>query len=94
MHDIASAPTTPLRRTPAAIDKSAYKRKANKSNRPGTADSNTGLLLKVTQQEAGTSTADALSDVYKHYRHSLNSLTDILDRVCFFVLYRFKNIYL
>ncbi|PIL31509.1 hypothetical protein GSI_06211 [Ganoderma sinense ZZ0214-1] len=48
--------------------------KSKKTKRPGTSESAKPLIANDSFLEAGS------SSVYMHYRHSLNSLSDILDR--------------
>ena len=78
------------------VNKSAYKKSRSKApERPGTADSSRGLLhspdypssyqdddqpITFTFVKEGGHYSP-VSAVYMNYRHSLNSLTDIVDRV-------------
>ena len=62
------------------------KGKSKKGARPGTAESTEPLLdrrapLSDNWDGGVAHTLTAMSDVYLHYRHSLNSLNDIIDRV-------------
>ncbi|KAH9929709.1 uncharacterized protein B0H18DRAFT_1084065 [Fomitopsis serialis] len=65
------------------LNQTSYKGKSKKGARPGTADS-TEPLIDHTRTDTSESWEDgmltAMSDVYMHYRHSLNSLNDIIDR--------------
>ncbi|CCM03767.1 uncharacterized protein FIBRA_05914 [Fibroporia radiculosa] len=61
-------------------NQSAYKGKSKKSSRPGTAESSEPLLDHAVNAEWDRPLSAPLSDVYLHYRHSLNSLNDIIDR--------------
>ncbi|CAL1694276.1 unnamed protein product [Somion occarium] len=72
-------PQSPITSALRNLNNSSYnKSKAKKSRRPGTADSATPLISTPAFED--TPIAHALSDVYLHYRHSLNSLNDIIDR--------------
>ena len=67
-------------------NQAAYKGKSKKGARPGTAESTEPLLdrrapLSDNWDGGVAHTLTAMSDVYLHYRHSLNSLNDIIDRV-------------
>lgn len=81
-----SAPSSPVGRN---INKSAYRKtKSRKSNRPGTAESSKGLLGSLgggtsidMQHKDGDSAGPMMSEAYLHYRHSLISLADIVNRV-------------
>ena len=66
-------PTAPPLRFPTPVLPAG---KVKKSKRPGTSESAKPLIANDSFLEAGS------SSVYMHYRHSLNSLSDILDRVC------------
>ena len=71
-----SPSTPPFRFTPSASSSSSAKSKG-KQKRPGTGDSSEPLI------EGGGDKflAPYQSLVYMHYRHSLNSLNDIIERV-------------
>ncbi|KAL6307642.1 hypothetical protein BKA93DRAFT_726779 [Sparassis latifolia] len=60
------------------INQSSYKPKWKKQARPGTAESSKPLI--TSEQDDLLDPSQTLSDVYLHYRHSLNSLNDIIDR--------------
>ena len=86
-----SAPSSPVTRN---INKSAYQKTkaARKSNRPGTAESSKGLLgsrntasvdlehIHVRRNDS-EGVGSMMSEAYMHYRHSLISLADIVNRV-------------
>ncbi|KAI0081140.1 hypothetical protein K474DRAFT_1488264 [Panus rudis PR-1116 ss-1] len=72
---LPTPPQSPI--SPRNLNNSAYSKKGKKTQRPGTADSETPLISRHLDEG---SFAHALSDVYLHYRHSLNSLNDIIDR--------------
>ncbi|KZT08618.1 uncharacterized protein LAESUDRAFT_735787 [Laetiporus sulphureus 93-53] len=73
-----SSPTSPGGRN---LNQSAYKGKSKKGSRPGTAESTQPLLPpNHGADDWSLAPAPAMSDVYLHYRHSLNSLNDIIDR--------------
>ncbi|TFY68583.1 hypothetical protein EVJ58_g901, partial [Rhodofomes roseus] len=65
------------------LNQTSYKGKSKKGGRPGTAES-TQPLIDHSRTDTSDSWEDgmltAMSDVYLHYRHSLNSLNDIIDR--------------
>lgn len=88
-----SAPSSPVGRN---VNKSAYRKgksQRRSSNRPGTAESSKGLLNGREAPVADLATAPSridmhqsggeMSQVYMHYRHSLISLADIVNRVSF-----------
>jgi hypothetical protein len=54
--------------------------KKKKNERPGTSDSNK-KLLRVDSHESATAASQLGGDVYGNYRASLNSLSEIIDRV-------------
>lgn len=71
-------------------NQAAYKGKSKKGARPGTAESTEPLIdpraPSSDNWDGGGGNGSghmltAMSDVYLHYRHSLNSLNDIIDRV-------------
>lgn len=66
-------------------NQAAYKGKSKKGGRPGTADSSEPLIdpraPTSDNWDGGRNMLTAMSDMYLHYRHSLNSLNDIIDRV-------------
>lgn len=63
------------------LNQSAYKGKSKKGGRPGTAESTEPLLdQNEVDQEWEPTLPAPMSDVYLHYRHSLNSLNHIIDR--------------
>ena len=66
------APTSPRN-----VNQSAYGRRYSKktNSRPSTAESTQPLI-------GGEDPPHPFSEIYEHYRHSLNSLNDIIDRVC------------
>lgn len=84
----SSAPTSPVGRN---TNKSAYRKgkyaKYSSKDRPGTAESRKGLLGSNDNGtfDYGTSRPDneEMSEVYVHYRHSLISLTNIVDNVSY-----------
>ncbi|KAI0962312.1 hypothetical protein AcV7_001182 [Taiwanofungus camphoratus] len=61
------------------LNQSAYKGKSKKNGRPGTAES-AKPLLSPTGNDSEPDLIASVSNVYLHYRHSLNSLNDIIDR--------------
>ena len=69
-------------------NRSAYMK--NKVKRPGSSESSQGLLSKGSNTARDSAAiwsalitkSGRRSEVYSHYQHSLNSLHDILDRVC------------
>ncbi|KAH9949367.1 hypothetical protein B0H21DRAFT_688447 [Amylocystis lapponica] len=69
----AQSPSIPSGRHPKL-----NKGKPKKTGRPGTAESAKPLLTSEGDDFADPS--PTVSDVYLHYRHSLNSLNDIIDR--------------
>ena len=58
---------------------SSHKGKGHYGKRPGTSESSQGLLAEDRDR-----LSQSISPVYMHYRHSLNSLTDIIDKVRFY----------
>ena len=64
-------PASPVQRNP---NQTPYKRSKGAGRRPRTGDSGE-FLIAGAEPSAG-------SFVYTHYEHSLNSLHDIIDRVC------------
>ena len=83
-----SAPSSPVVRN---VNKSAYRKpKGKKDDRPGTAESSTGLLS--SQDRIGMMSnaggydhqqfSPPMSATYMSYRHSLVSLTNIVNNVC------------
>ena len=76
-------PQSPITAALRNLNQSAYTRgRTKKSRRPGTADSSEPLIKPSDNEDPPL--GHALSDIYLHYRHSLNSLNDIIDRVCAF----------
>ena len=77
-----AAPHSPSSPTSRNMNQGAYMRnKVKRHARPGTADSTEPLISHHGNGRLGSS--HGFSDIYEHYRHSLNSLNDILDRVSF-----------
>lgn len=75
-----SAPTSPVGRN---INRSAYQKgKSSRRNdgRPGTAESRKGLISSSDYNDYSPG-REEMSQVYLHYRHSLISLTNIVDNV-------------
>lgn len=76
--------------SPRNPNQSSYKPKSKKNERPSTAESSKQLLPKGRgsndyddpSPDSSAPRAQRGSLVYSHYQHSLNSLNDILDRVC------------
>lgn len=61
------------------VNQTAYSNRSKPKRggqRPGTAESTEPLIDRYEQPP------HPFSDIYEHYRHSLNSLNDIMDRVC------------
>jgi hypothetical protein len=76
---VGSPPLSPTRKA-SNPNQSAYAKlrpKGKKARRPGTSESRTELLGGHDAQAL-----EAPSEVYVYYRNSLNSLKDIIDRVC------------
>ena len=72
------SPSSPTSRS-RNVNQSAYTRnKVKRNTRPGTAESAEPLM---SSHGNGRLSAQGFSDIYEHYRHSLNSLNDIIDRV-------------
>ncbi|TCD70133.1 hypothetical protein EIP91_004862 [Steccherinum ochraceum] len=72
-------PQSPITAALRNLNQSSYIRgRAKKTHRPGTADSSEPLIKSADSGDSPTS--HGLSDIYLHYRHSLNSLNDIIDR--------------
>lgn len=79
----SSAPTSPVGRN---VNKSAYRKsKTSRRNdgRPGTAESRKGLINSTDFIDFSPG-MEEMSQVYLHYRHSLISLTNIVDNVSHF----------
>ena len=74
------------------LNQSAYTRNKikRKSNRPGTAESSEPLMNGFGEDSHHKF---GFSEVYEHYRHSLNSLNDIIDRVCGLIKFSYSGIF-
>lgn len=73
-------PQSPITAALRNLNQTAYSKVVTKKNRrPGTADSSEPLIK--TPESTDPPLGHGLSDIYLHYRHSLNSLNDIIDRV-------------
>lgn len=72
-------PKSPSGSGPRNLNQTSYKGKSKKGRRPGTADSDRPLLSPSNEDDQRLSAP--LSDVYLHYRQSLNSLNHIIDQV-------------
>jgi len=72
-------PQSPISHALRTLNHSSYsKSRAKKNQRPGTADSAEPLISRLGVEESAP--VLQLSDVYLHFRQSLNSLNDIIDR--------------
>lgn len=71
-------PKSPSGSGPRNLNQTSYKGKSKKGRRPGTADSDRPLLSPSNDDDQRLSAP--LSDVYLHYRQSLNSLNHIIDQ--------------
>ncbi len=92
-----SAPSSPVVRN---VNKSAYRKpKSKKDERPGTAESSTGLLSPQDRIGMLSNSVDheqqhfppPMSATYMNYRHSLVSLTNIVNNVRVIVLMRYSE---
>lgn len=74
------SPVSPHDTPPRNVNQSAYTRNKikRKTHRPGTSESSEPLMNGFGEDGHPKF---GFSEVYEHYRHSLNSLNDIIDRV-------------
>jgi hypothetical protein len=76
-----NSPPAPDTITPVAYN-FTIDRKGKKTQRPGTAESGQQLLPKLGGDDDGDNDPRGSTEVYNSYRESLNSLGDIVARVC------------